>query len=417
MSFSEDAGLLVFDTSDPDWILVGLDGDYGFVPSNYIEIPGGDEPDDTPAPPAPAPPALPARPAEPTVEPARSAKPPSPAAPVAATGPAAALAAAMTGRTASKPSVSFADELTSHTPPSLPRREYASPEPPGELAEEEPASPPLPSRPVPPLQPRDTPARSKSPPMPIRATSGDNYDTVNPSPLSPGGFRLYHISEMVSVMGKKKKMPTTLGVNLATGLIMIAPEKAHDGPTQEWTGDRMTHYSREGKHVFLELVKPSKSIDFHAGAKDTAEEIVGALGELAGAIKAEGLREVIAATKGSGQKKGVVLYDFAAQGEDEVSVEVDDEVIVLDDKLSEEWWKVRRLRNGKEGVVPSTYIEVTGTLLSARSFGINSGRSAADQSQVDEKRLFKEALKTSREPEVGVLAILPNTIGLLGSWH
>ncbi|KAJ4136743.1 cytoskeletal protein binding protein [Fusarium oxysporum] len=38
LSFHEDATLAVYDTSDPDWILTGLDGEYGFVPSNYIEM-------------------------------------------------------------------------------------------------------------------------------------------------------------------------------------------------------------------------------------------------------------------------------------------------------------------------------------------------------------------------------------------
>src|ERR1700722_539734 len=149
---------------------------------------------------------------------------------------------------------------------------------------------------------------------------------------SPGGYHLYNVNEMVSSMGKRKKMPTTLGLNLATGTIMLSPAKSRDGPSQEWTAEKMTHYSMEGKHVFIELVRPSKSLDLHAGAKDTAQEIVAALGEIAGAQRAEGLREVItAATGGGGQKKGQVLYDFMAQGEDEVTVGVGDEVIVLDD--------------------------------------------------------------------------------------
>ncbi|KAJ2899712.1 hypothetical protein MKZ38_002905 [Zalerion maritima] len=424
LSFPEDANLMVFDTSDPDWILVGLDGDYGFVPANYIEMPRDEEAGDASQEVAP-PPALPTRP--PTELP--SSPLPSPpqeipassitSAAAAASGPAATLAAAMGGRSATtkKPSVSFSEEppATINSPPALPRRDYASTESP-EQHEEEPVSPPLPSRPVPRLEPREAPTRTKSPPIPIRAASRHEFDTVNPSPLSPGGFRLYHINEMVSVMGKRKKMPTTLGVNLSTGIIMIAPEKAQDGPTQEWTGDRMTHYSREGKHVFLELVKPSKSIDFHAGAKDTAEEIVSALGELAGAIKAEGLLEVIAAGKSKGQKKGVVLYEFRAQGQDEVSVDVDDEVIILDDRLSEEWWKVRRIRSGKEGVVPSSYVEVTGTVLpSPASSGINSGRSMVEQNRLEEKRLAREALKNSRASEVGVQASLPERGSSLSS--
>ncbi|KAJ2967825.1 hypothetical protein NUW58_g10355 [Xylaria curta] len=208
---------------------------------------------------------------------------------------------------------------------------------------------------------------------------------------------------MVSVMGKKKKMPTTLGVNLKTGIILIAPEQAQDGPTQEWTAEKMTHYSREGKHVFLELVRPSKSIDFHAGAKDTAEEIVSALGELSGAVKAEGLREVIAAGTGQGvQRRGQILYDFMAQGNDEVTVGVGDEVIILDDTKSEEWWQVRRLRNGKEGVVPSSYVERVESLIPPSTAGISAGMSSVAQNRQDEARLTREAVrKDHKTAEVG----------------
>jgi hypothetical protein len=210
---------------------------------------------------------------------------------------------------------------------------------------------------------------------------------------------MYNINEMVSVMGKRKKMPTTLGINSATGVIMIAPEKSRDGPEQTWTAEKMTHYSIEGKHIFLELVRPSRSIDFHAGAKDTAEEIVGALGELAGAVRAEGLREVILAGSGQSQKKGQVLYDFMAQGDDEVTVAVGDEVIIIDDSKSEEWWQVRRIRNGKEGVVPSSYIEITGTIDAPTVSGINAGRSTVAQNRLEEERLAKESVRASRREE------------------
>jgi len=218
---------------------------------------------------------------------------------------------------------------------------------------------------------------------------------------------------MVSVMGKRKKMPTTLGINLATGVITIAPEKTRDGPQQEWTAEKMTHYSIEGKHVFMELVKPSKSIDFHAGAKDTAQEIVASLGEMAGAVRAEGLKEVWSAASGHEKKKGQVLYDFMAQGDDEVTVAVGDEVIILDDTKSEEWWQVKRIKNGKEGVVPSSYIEITGTIAApASQKGINAGRSTVEQNRLEEQRLAKEALKAGRREEdrgseVGPGMILP----------
>ena len=167
-------------------------------------------------------------------------------------------------------------------------------------------------------------------------TSQDDYSPRTPqsaqlSALTPGGYHMYNINEMVSVIGKKKKMPTTLGVNLRTGIILIAPEKQTDGPSQEWSADRMTHYSREGKHIFMELVRPSKSIDFHAGAKDTAEEIMAMLSELAGAVRAGSLHEQFAGPGGRHQRKGVMLYDFEAQGADEVTVALGDEVLIMYD--------------------------------------------------------------------------------------
>ncbi|KAI1495466.1 hypothetical protein F5X99DRAFT_403453 [Biscogniauxia marginata] len=423
LSFPEDARLQVFDKSDPDWILVGFESEYGFVPANYIDMDdapveqeSAPEPTPTPTPasasaplsvPAPAPPALPVRPPAPA-EPEETRSPPLPnrqqsvafdASPAASSDPAAALASVMQRKASTR----------APTPPpiTLPSRQQHF----SEESDQEP-SPALPAR------PQSTVSNNQllsSPPLPQRTTSRRDYNQESRAPsttgrIAPGGFHMYNINEMVSIMGKKKKMPTTLGVNLKTGIILIAPEHAQDGPTQEWTADRMTHYSREGKHVFLELVRPSKSIDFHAGAKDTAEEIVSALGELSGAMRAEGLREVIMAGTGqSTHKRGHILYDFMAQGDDEVTVAVGDEVVVVDDTKSEEWWQVRRLKTGKEGVVPSSYIEITETSTPPTSTsGINAGRSTVAQNRLEEERLTKEAIKKDqRAAEVGPGMRLP----------
>lgn len=208
---------------------------------------------------------------------------------------------------------------------------------------------------------------------------------------------MYNINEMVEVMGKRKKMPTTLGINIATGTIFISPED--EGDVQEWTAEKLTHYSIEGKHVFIDLVRPSKSVDFHAGAKDTAREIVSALGEISGAFRAEGLREVIQASAGGGgaQKKGNILYEFMAQGDDEVTVDVGDEVVIIDDSKSDEWWMVRRIKNGKEGVVPSSYVEVSGFVTPAppAATSVESGLSAVERNRLEEARLAKEASRKS----------------------
>lgn len=400
LSFPEDAQLSVYDISDPDWILVGHDGDYGFAPANYIEVDDGSGGDDEAESSVPAPPPLPVRaPADDdddTGPPLPSRNPPSQESSPTAPNPAAALAGLMASRAASQ----------SHAPAPLalpPRQPYAADD-----SDNDAKSPPLPMRPRGNSQPSaPVPEASYRPTPPPEQPSHDEYSPRTPqnpqtAAITPGGFHMYNINEMISVMGKKKKMPTTLGINLRTGIILIAPERSQDGPSHEWPAHQMTHYSREGKHVFMELVKPSKSIDFHAGAKDTAEEIVAMLGELAGAVRAEGLREVIMAGTGHVQKKGTILYDFMAQGEDEVTVGVGDEVVIIDDGKSDEWWHVRRTKNGKEGVVPSSYIEITGTVdaqVPSSSAGINAGKSTVEQNRLEEQRLTKEAVKAAQRED------------------
>lgn len=53
----------------------------------------------------------------------------------------------------------------------------------------------------------------------------------------------------------------------------------------------------------------------------------------------------------------MALYDFQAQGEDELSVGEGDKLWVLE-KDGDEWWKCRNAE-GHEGVVPASYIEVS----------------------------------------------------------
>ncbi|KAL5337832.1 hypothetical protein BJX70DRAFT_224566 [Aspergillus crustosus] len=412
VSFSEDASLVVYDTSDPDWTLVGVNTDFGFAPSNYIHIVEDaamhGHPAQTPASPEPLSPAVafpvtepapPRLPERPTAEPAEDVSTPVSSSPVAATqDPAAtAIASIIRGQNAS---LNSRRDIPPQ-PPSEPQEDYREPSPPAPQLPRRPPSEHLAS-PDHPYSPTYAPSPvSQSRRVSIRENDSGPRESppeirVGRTPRSPSGYHMYNINEMVEVMGKRKKMPTTLGINIATGIIFISPED--DGDIQEWSAEKLSHYSIEGKHVFIDLVRPSKSVDFHAGAKDTAREIASALGEISGAYRAEGLREVIAAGTGGGgsQRKGTIQYDFMAQGDDEVTVGVGDEVIVLDDSKSEEWWMVRRIKNGKEGVVPSSYVEVTGLVASTPTANpAGSGLSTVERNRLEEARLAKEATQKS----------------------
>lgn len=407
LSFKEDAVLDVYDTTDPDWTLVGEDGSYGFAPANYIELTKGGAASAAPAlasPPLPSRPSMPAAPDSDDEQ-----QPPTPDSP-----PHQSPAAALAGIIQKKSEQTAVPRSTISPPPnvSAPARRRVQFTP--EESDEEAPPPRLPQRPPsesfspPPTQYAH--ARSPSPELrspPPRSVTFDQYDTRDDTPATPvsgGGYHLYNIYEYITQPGKNKKMPITLGVNIPKGMIMIAPEKSRDGPQQEWTAEKMEYYSQEGKHIFMELKQPSKSVDFHCGAKDTATEIMAALGELAGAAKGAGLREILAAGSGNSnvQKKGVMLFDFMAQGDDEVTVGLDDEVLILDDSASDEWWKVRRLKNGKEGVVPANYVEIRETVaVSAPAAqiartGTNAGRSRVEQNRREEEELARQASRRKR---------------------
>jgi hypothetical protein len=407
LSFKEDAVLDVYDTADPDWTLVGEGTSYGFAPANYIELTKGGA---APTAPEVASPALPTRPSMAAAQDSDDDQPPTPDSP-----PHQSPAAALAGIIQKKSEQTAPPQSTISPPPNVTaarsqRRVQFTPDD----SDEEAPAPRLPQRPPsesfspPPTQYAHARSPSPEPRSPVnRSVTFDQYDPRVEQPATPtsgGGYHLYNIYEYLTQPGKNKKMPMTLGINIPKGLIMIAPEKSRDGPQQEWTAEKMEYYSQEGKHIFMELKQPSKSVDFHCGAKDTATEIMQALGELAGAAKGAGLREVLAAGSGSSnvQKKGVMLFDFMAQGEDEVTVGLGDEIVVLDDSASDEWWKVRRLKNGKEGVVPANYVEVTETVpISAPAAqiartGTNAGRSRVEQNRREEEELARQASRRSR---------------------
>ena len=58
----------------------------------------------------------------------------------------------------------------------------------------------------------------------------------------------------------------------------------------------------------------------------------------------------------AGGETATVLYDFDAQGDDELTVHENETVTVVD-KENDEWWSVRNAA-GKEGVVPAQYVQL-----------------------------------------------------------
>jgi actin cytoskeleton-regulatory complex protein SLA1 len=91
-----------------------------------------------------------------------------------------------------------------------------------------------------------------------------------------------------------------------------------------------------------------------------------------------------------GIKRGVILYDFDAQGDDELGVRQDQIVEILDDS-HEEWWKCKA--GNKEGVVPASYVDVIKTR-HAKKDSSGSTSSAVTSSQ-PRKRATVSPTRTS----------------------
>ena len=100
---------------------------------------------------------------------------------------------------------------------------------------------------------------------------------------------------------------------------------------------------------------------------------------------------------GSGGEAATVLYDFDAQGEDELTVKENDSVSIVD-RSDDEWWLVRNSR-GQEGVVPAQYVQLGGDSSSAGAGGDN-GYDAEEQRRHDEEEAAASAaLEAERQRE------------------
>ena len=176
---------------------------------------------------------------------------------------------------------------------------------------------------------------------------------------------------------------------------------------QKWqTSDIQSTRIEKNKHVHIEVGGSAPiSLHFHAGSKDVADAIMAKLEDARLPPEAtEPPHMDLAATeslperpRSSAQKsvhfdqsepkiipprsddgesepepepesaaqdemdgeRAIVLYDFTADGEDEMSA-TEGETLQILERDTDEWWKCRNAQ-GDEGVVPANYLEVRST--------------------------------------------------------
>ncbi|KAG6900949.1 hypothetical protein C0993_004386 [Termitomyces sp. T159_Od127] len=250
-----------------------------------------------------------------------------------------------------------------------------------------------------------------STPRPV-STYVDPADRVAAAKVTADGIKTWSVSE-IDKKGKKKK--GTLGVG--NGAVFFASE-SDKTPVQKWqTADVQNVSNEKTKHVNIEIGGTTPvTLHYHVGSKDNAEEIIAKLNsskalsapqlpthddtsqEQTSVHKkasvhfsnnspviipsrddaetssepeedeeshANGINENNHSTHHSAGEAGTALYDFAADGDDELSVSEGEHLIILE-KDGDEWWKCRNAR-GKEGVVPASYIELSVSAASTSS--------------------------------------------------
>lgn len=359
LTFKEGDYFDIYDLSDPDWLLVGdlSHTCFGFIPFNYIEYTD----DSQSLAPANAPTqnylSSPYTPTTPT----------TPQAPVPVAQPA----------PKSVPISQFAPPpVHKDRLPDLPPEASREPEETYPVEEDE-VPPPMPSRPPSRPSAADTASPQPTMPTPSRRDLSPADDAASARSVAAatsqehnfdGEFFRWYIDE---VDGRKKR---AVVLSIGNGLIILKPNSSNPKKLKlrsaltldnNWRIRDLINYSNEKKHVFLAMKNPDAEIELHAGSKDVAEAITTILGDLKGAEDQKGLREVARAaltkTSSSNRKVGRLMYDFESQGNDELGVRENDEVYIIDDTKSKEWWMCERIADGRRGVVPSSYIEIVGT--------------------------------------------------------
>ncbi|KAF9259485.1 hypothetical protein L218DRAFT_963517 [Marasmius fiardii PR-910] len=254
-----------------------------------------------------------------------------------------------------------------------------------------------------------------SPPRPV-STYVDPADRVAGAKANADDIKTWSVSEIDS---KGKKLKGTLGIG--NGAVFFASETSK-AAVQKWqTADITSTSIEKSKHVHLDIGGTNPThLHFHAGSKDNAEAIVKKL-ESSKAMSSASSPKPKASTSqvaeetpkkpsvhfspasptiipprepsedgeyevtedhqsDAGEEQVVVLYDFQADGDDELTAAEGEHLIVLE-KDGDDWWKCRNLK-GQEGVVPASYVQVVESTQSDASSSKAASSEATEEAAV-----------------------------------
>ncbi|CAM0140066.1 cytoskeletal protein binding protein [Umbelopsis sp. WA50703] len=194
---------------------------------------------------------------------------------------------------------------------------------------------------------------------------------------------------------KKKKKKSKGNLLVGNGMLCYGSETDKASPVRQYPAKDIVDYSQDSKIVHIEITgTKSATLDFQASSKSEAKAIIAKIRSSKQASTAFESATAAAAKplptslpqQAPAQKEAyedayeqqpqeeepqyeeqpeeppceprwaIVLYSFEAQGEDEISVNEEDQVLITDYVTSDEWWKIE-YEDGRAGVIPASYVQ------------------------------------------------------------
>lgn len=202
---------------------------------------------------------------------------------------------------------------------------------------------------------------------------------------------------------KRKKAKGTLTVG--NGMITYENDTDKSAPKQEYHVLDISKYLLDTKNVHIEITSNQPIVfDFQAASKSEAKGILVKITDSRNAsAKFEDKRMSASPARAASvdpvestpqspncePKWGIVLFNFEADGGNELSVREHDQVLITDYVSSEEWWHVE-LSDQRSGIVPSSYLQFHEDYEAAL---------AQEERQKKEERSKKEAAQRKADEE------------------
>ena len=188
------------------------------------------------------------------------------------------------------------------------------------------------------------------------------------------GTSPWHSPQELDTKKRRRKARGTLGIG--NGALFFATDTNGESVPQIEITHIQSAEIEKGKYVVLGL-SAAAHVDqdmllFHVGSKSAGDAILAKIEASKQAVGGVSRAAATSAPAPAQPARGaaadakdehdvvVVLYDFEAQGDDELSVSEHDQLVLLE-KENDEWWKLQNAA-GKVGVVPAAYVEIVGAV-------------------------------------------------------